>query len=463
MRPAVATGAPATPLGSLDRRGRAVIAATGGLALVLGFLAGGQPPLAIAAALAAACAALMLSALPAGFVLFTVVVFFPELGGTVSAAKGTGLLLALSWLATVVLKREQPSLLASRPRFVGALALFILWVALGMSWAKRPDLTAGAMLTLILNSALFPIVFAAVREPRHARWVCAAFVAGTVLTAVYGLVTGAGADPADEGRLESPGINPNQLGGYLAVAAILAATLAGNRRLPAARRALWAGAAAVCLPLQLLTGSRGALLGLAAVLLAAPFLVRRSSRAAVGALVALAIVLGAASFATVVPDAVVQRITTVQNGGSGRTDIWRMGLRMVQAHPINGVGAGNFSISTVDYLLRPGATQRAIYIVDEPKVAHNIYLEVLAELGAVGFVLFGVIVVTGVLSARAAIRAARRRGDQETELLSRGLLLALIAMLLSAFFSSELFNKPLWILLALAVTMRSFATGARPA
>jgi hypothetical protein len=42
-------------------------------------------------------------------------------------------------------------------------------------------------------------------------------------------------------------------------------------------------------------------------------------------------------------------------------------------------------------------------------------------------------------------------------------LLALIAMLVAAFFSSELFSKQLWILLALAVAMRSFAEEGRRA
>jgi O-antigen ligase len=99
--------------------------------------------------------------------------------------------------------------------------------------------------------------------------------------------------------------------------------------------------------------------------------------------------------------------------------------------------------------------------VDEPKVAHNIYLEVLAELGIVGLTLFGLIVVASVRSARAAAQVSGRRADRESELLSRGLLLALLAMLVAAFFSSELFSKQLWILLALAIAMRSFADGGR--
>jgi len=161
------------------------------------------------------------------------------------------------------------------------------------------------------------------------------------------------------------------------------------------------------------------------------------------------------------PAAIVDHVTRENVGGSGRTDIWRMGWRMVEAHPVTGVGPGNFSVSTIDYLLRPGSTQRAIYIVDQPKVAHNIYLEVLAELGILGLTLFGLIVAASVRSALVAARAAGRRADRESELLSRGLLLALLAMLVAAFFSSELFSKQLWILLALAIAMQSFAGEGR--
>jgi hypothetical protein len=67
------------------------------------------------------------------------------------------------------------------------------------------------------------------------------------------------------------------------------------------------------------------------------------------------------------------------------------------------------------------------------------------------------IVAGGLLAARAAVRRAAYHGLRETELLARGLMLALLAMLASAFFSSELFNKQLWLLLALAVALRSIA------
>jgi putative inorganic carbon (HCO3(-)) transporter len=436
-----------------------VLAAVAMLAAGLGLVAGPRPAMAVAAAVAVACVAVTMSELSLGVALFTVAVFFPELG----LAKAAGLLLALSWLATVVLKRERPSLLTSRPLFAGVVTLFVAWAALGLVWATRTDLATNAVVTLILSCTLFPIVFAAVREPRHVRRAWVAFVTGALLTATIGLVLPGTAQPDEEGRLAgAAGVGPNQLGGYLAVAAILAVTLASDRRAPALRRAACAGAAVLCLPLQLMTGSRGALLGLAAALIAAPFVVGRGRRAGVAALAALAVLSGAAFVATVAPDAISQRVTKVDTSGSGRKDIWRMGLRIVDAHPLTGVGPGNFSVSTVDYLLQPGVTTRAVYIVDQPKVAHNIYLEVLAELGLPGLILFGVIAVTGLRSALAAARASGRRGDRETELLARGLFLALLAMLVAAFFSSELFSKQLWVLLALTIALRSIAELASP-
>jgi putative inorganic carbon (HCO3(-)) transporter len=435
------------------------------LAVLLGLIAGWQPAVAVAGAVAMAFVALMLSELAVGLALFTVMMFFPVLGGGVSPAKLAGLLLALSWVVTWALRRasdrERPSLLANRPVFAGALTLFVAWAAFSVLWAKRPDLSRGALFTLILNLALFPIVFAAVREPRHVRWLSAAFVAGTVLTAIVGLLIPDTPEPGEEGRLAGKGVASNQLGGYLMVAAILAATLASSRQLSARGRAASAGAAALCLVLQLMTGSRGAMLGLAVALIAAPFVVGRGRRAGVATLAVLTVLSGVAFFVTIAPDAVVQRITRSDTTGSGRKDIWRIGWRMVEAHPVTGVGTGNFSVSTIDYLLRPGATDRDVYIVDDPKVAHNIYLDVLAELGLPGLALFGLIVATSLQATSSAARLFAGRAQPATELLARGLLIALIGMLVAAFFSSEFFSKQLWLLLAVAVALRSLADPRR--
>jgi O-antigen ligase len=431
------------------------------VALLVGLMAGAQPALAVAFVVAIAAMALMLSDLALGLAMFTVVIFVPSLGGSVSIAKIAGLLLVLSWLAITAVRRtsdrQQRSLAADRSVIVFGITLFVVWAALSLIWAQRPDLGADALSTMVLNLALFPIVFAAVREPRHVRWVFAAFVAGALLSAAIGLVFPGPPEPGEQGRLAGAGIDSNPLGGYLMVSLILAATLAASRQLSTTARTAAGGAAVLCLMFQLMTGSRGALLGLVTALLVAPFIVPRGRRAGVAALAVLAVLSGVAFILTVAPAADLRHITQSDSTGSGRTDIWRVGLRIVQAHPIAGVGTGNFSVRTVDYLLRPGVTQRAIYIVDEPKVAHNIYLEVLAELGSVGFVLFAVIIGASLSSGFAAARLCAQRGRRETEALTRGLLIAIVGLLVAAFFSSELYSKQLWLLLALAVALWSLA------
>ena len=122
---------------------------------------------------------------------------------------------------------------------------------------------------------------------------------------------------------------------------------------------------------------------------------------------------------------------------------------MVEAEPLHGIGAGNFANTSVHYLLQPGALMRSDFIVDTPKVAHNMYLEVLAELGIVGAALFATILLFSLVCTFKAIRGFERSGDRGMEILSRALFIALVALLASDVFGSRQFNKQLWLLLSL--------------
>ncbi len=95
-------------------------------------------------------------------------------------------------------------------------------------------------------------------------------------------------------------------------------------------------------------------------------------------------------FGAFAPAEATERVTKI-DGGTGRTDVWTVGWRMVEDHPVRGIGNGNFANTSVHYLLQPGSIVRDDFIVDTPKVAHNSYLEVLAELGVVGLVLFAIV------------------------------------------------------------------------
>lgn len=167
----------------------------------------------------------------------------------------------------------------------------------------------------------------------------------------------------------------------------------------------------------LLAGSRSAWLCYALVALAFAWREAGSKRRFLG-LCAAGVVLvslagGAAWKLSARFDARVQRTLDVFHGNehglnaalTGRLDIWRTGLRMIEAHPFNGVGVRGFRYAYPKY-----ASADDHFVVAEPCGVgegachpHQLVLEVLAGTGAVGLLLW--------LAALAwALRAWRRVG-----------------------------------------------------
>jgi putative inorganic carbon (hco3(-)) transporter len=431
------------------------------LTVVFGLVAGIQPRLAILAALAGVLGAVIFVNLVFGLCIFTVISFLdvlPQLAGGFPVTKAVGLVLVGSWLLRRVSEREVRDdvggLLAQRPGLAGALMLFLTWTVFSMLWAERSSAAASSLVRFALNFALFPIVFTTLRTRRQIEAVLGSFVLGALIAVAWGVATGTAA----AGRLGGAGLNPNELGVPLAAGIVLAAALSANRAWPAPARLAALGAAGVCMAGMFSTVSRQAAVGLGVALLATPFAAGRGRRLAALGLVALAFGGGGVWLGLIAPSSTVARITHGDKyGGNGRVDLWRVGWRMVDAHPIQGVGAGNFPISSVHYLLQPGRTTEDSLIVDQPKVPHNIYLNVLAELGVVGFMLFAAILASCLWSSLAAARTFARSGDVATEIAARGLFLALVCYLVADFFSSQLFGKQLWLLLAIALALREVA------
>jgi exopolysaccharide production protein ExoQ len=224
-------------------------------------------------------------------------------------------------------------------------------------------------------------------------------------------------------------------------------------------RVLSGGASVLCAAGIFLSLSRGGLVALAFSLVAAVVVAGRRWRLqALG--LAVAVGVGAfVYFGFYADQTAASRVTSFGNG-TGRTDIWTVGWRMVQAHPVRGVGVGNYKTSSIHYLLQPGAIERDEFIVDTPKVAHNTYLQVLAELGVVGASMFLAIVGFSLLCILKAARIFERLGDETMELMSRALLVALCGVLAADFFISEEFSKQLWLLLGLGPALLGIAKAA---
>src|SRR5262249_52769671 len=136
---------------------------------------------------------------------------FSALAGSLSVTKIVGLLLVLGWIGTLAMasptERARRSLFAHERLLAASLVLFVTWAALSMVWAERPGDAAGSFSRFALNFMLFPIVFVALRVPAHVVALFAVFVAGGVVSAVYGLLTPPTAADAATGRLGGVGLN----------------------------------------------------------------------------------------------------------------------------------------------------------------------------------------------------------------------------------------------------------------
>ena len=202
------------------------------------------------------------------------------------------------------------------------------------------------------------------------------------------------------------------------------------------------------------TQSRGGLFALVFALLAALVLFRRQRRHILG--LALIAAVGLAAWLPSRPD-VVDRLTTLGGGGSGRQDLWTVAWRIFEEHPLVGIGLGNFQVVEARYVLRPGSITHVTLISETPHLVHNVYLQLLAETGVIGLVAF-VFVALG--SMRASWLAAQRYdaiGAVDQGNLARAVLIATIGMLSAMFFISNGTDFRLWVLLALGPVLHTLA------
>jgi O-antigen ligase len=445
-------------------------AALGLLCVGVGVVAGIEPWMGVVAALGVTLLALTFANLAAGLVVLVVVVFAestPLAGPALSFTKIVGLVLVLGWLARLATHpaSSERVIFNAHPAFSYLLAAFLGWAAISVSWATNAEEALTEVTSLLLVAVLYVIVYTAVRTRRQAAWVIGGFIAGAAGTSAYGLV----AQPENEGanteRLVSTVSDPNVLAAILVAGFALAgAGVIAARGFPAVRLAA-AAAAIICLAGFFLTGSRGGLVAFSVALVAAvAFGGRWRGRAL--ALALLLVTATVAYYAVYAPEDIRDRVASAVEGDSGGSDIeqqesrltiWTVGWRIAEDNPVIGVGVGNFKEESPGYVLEPGTLFRTDRVLDRPAEAHNSYLHVLAELGIVGVALFIAIVAFSISAGIKAAGAFARVGDWRMEILTRGILVALVGVLAAGFFISWQTGKPLWLLMSLCPAMLAVA------
>jgi O-antigen ligase len=106
---------------------------------------------------------------------------------------------------------------------------------------------------------------------------------------------------------------------------------------------------------------------------------------------------------------------------------------------------------------------QSVDLIAEPHEAHNLYLQLLAEVGVVGLALLVVLVAACLHSAAVAARAFAAEGARAHTALARAVLVGAAAMLASALFVSAPVDRRLWVLLALGPALRAAARRPREA
>jgi O-antigen ligase len=186
----------------------------------------------------------------------------------------------------------------------------------------------------------------------------------------------------------------------------------------------------------LMAASRGGFVGLAIGLL---FLLFRSGK---GVRAVLLIGLVIAPLLVLVPNTSIQRIFHPGTGDDEAVDArhitWLAGLRMIEAHPIGGVGLGQFRNLVLNYEATNDKPVRSL--------AHNTYIEVAAELGIPGLLAYLALIWSGF---RAVSHAARIKGQPMLREMAIGFQAAMIAATVCATFVSASWFRFLWLVLLL--------------
>lgn len=358
-----------------------------------------------------------------------------------------------SWRArTAVARRHRP--------LIAATLLLLIWVTLSALWADNPGAVGDAVWTWWTAAIVTIVVATTLRTARDIRLVIGGFVVGAAISVLVGLVlTGLQpvGDAVDSARAQSTRLSggladPNYLAAGLVPAIVLGGAMLGAARGLSGRLVL-AVSIALCAVGLAATESRGGLLAAAAAALTSLVVFRQRARVAL----ALALVLASSGVYFAATPGTYERITGIDGGGSGRSDLWRVAWRIGETEPIVGIGLNNFVTRSQDFVREPGALRDVHLIVERPVLVHNLYLQTWVETGIVGLGLF-VVVIGGLLAL--PLRAARHfdaRGDPALSTLARAVFVAQLSALVALVFLSAGTDWRWWTLFGLGPALLALA------
>lgn len=332
-------------------------------------------------------------------------------------------------------------------RSLGLLA-FVVLAALSPSWSLDPETSRWASGEAMKMALVYVAAASLLTTPERIRLVAWSVALAACVPAYYGLenyLTGRDLLEGYRTRWEGSFYDPNRLAMALVISVLLLLGLRARLRNPFAR---FIALALVGLQVAtiVVTYSRGAVLGLGLGLL---ILVLASGKARTRSLAAVtALALGVGILA---PDTFWNRTGTIASyeedaSAMGRIHAWETAENIILRRPLTGVGAAAFTSAWASYA--PGDAGAT------PYVAHNLFLEVAAELGLVALLGFCVLIFACTRGVFRVIRLGREGGVPEE---ARALVAAIGGYLVCQLFAGFMLSFFLFLILGMATAVERHA------
>ncbi len=358
--------------------------------------------------------------------------FFAFAGVVISARFRIGQPLVILGIIGLVVQGKQLRWSTVTP----LLALWTVWCAFGLIMSDYPALVNEGVVQLSKLCVITLVGVNALRtRPQIRAFSIFALVAFLIYPGRGSFLNWATGAYTLFGRALWNGVyaNPNDLA---AVAMLLLSVAAGLVVSEQDRR--WRLAALVTAGfltfIIFITQSRAVLIALAvfvvAVLWRAPKRQRVRAAGAVGLVAAVVVAFAPASVwdrisgLSGVTD--TENLGQIDSSAEQRYEIWKVARTIIAEHPVFGVGLGAYPSAHGRVAPRP----QFKFTARGERDTHSTYLNVIAETGFVGFVLFGAVLAATLAYARRVRRVAGRRdplGAQQLRMLELGLVAYLVA------------------------------------
>lgn len=356
-----------------------------------------------------------------------------ESGGDFTGTKYLGALCLLYALAYLVARKRFPRYLETSPARWYAVFFFLVFIS-AMSASATP-------LSTVYNPILGPssllllgfILLSVIDSLKRLKLVLLASVASVGIASLYVIREWVKIHGWQTGSRGEWVVGDSNHFAVSIIAVIPLALYLGRVVRPGWERWL----CRVCVPLSLVAviigASRGGLFGLVTAML---FCAARSGRRVRNTVAVLVLL---ATFNIAYPRSPLRRLLNPDIHDTGSEEAhrasWEAGLKMLEAHPVTGVGVGVFRLQMLRYA--PG------WYVGPPFMAHSAYVSTAAEMGVPGFVLF-----LGVLTSTLVTLEKVHRMKFAPLLITQvavGLQAALLGSSISIAFISAEHHEYLWL------------------